>query len=163
MLHHVIVITRSHDDIMLWKHFPHYCEGNPPVMGDSPHKGLVACGFDVFCDVHLNKWLNKQWRCQRFQMPWCSYAITVLWMCIIIYITYFNEIKTTHSMKSSKVPALSTTLVLFKLKVWLYGKYFHGSFNLCEISELTSCPYVWHMIHNVWHMYCTFVIAFTYP
>ena len=29
-------------------------------------------GFDVFFDLHLNKWLNKPSRCWWFETPWCS-------------------------------------------------------------------------------------------
>ena len=45
------------------------CEGNPPVTGGFPSQRPVMCSFDVFFDLHLNKHLSKQSRCQWFVMP----------------------------------------------------------------------------------------------
>ena len=39
------------------------CKGNPP--SQMP----VTWGFDVFFDLRLNKWLNKQWRRRWFDTP----------------------------------------------------------------------------------------------
>ena len=39
---------------------------------DSPHKRPVRGSFDPLFDVCLNKWWNKQWSCQWFEMQWCS-------------------------------------------------------------------------------------------
>ena len=36
------------------------CEGNSPVTGEFPTHRPVTRSFDVFFDLHLNKWLNKQ-------------------------------------------------------------------------------------------------------
>ena len=33
--------------------------GNSPVTGEFPSQRPVMRSFDVFCDLHLNKWLNK--------------------------------------------------------------------------------------------------------
>ena len=44
---------------------------------DSPHKAPVTQSFDVFFDVCLNQWLNKQWRCQWFGIPWHCHVIVM--------------------------------------------------------------------------------------
>ena len=36
------------------------CAGNTPVPGEFPTQRLVTRSFDVFFDLRLNKWLNKQ-------------------------------------------------------------------------------------------------------
>ena len=36
------------------------CKGNPPVTSGFPSHRPVMQSFDVFFDVHLNKWLDKQ-------------------------------------------------------------------------------------------------------
>ena len=43
------------------------CEGNPPVTGRLPSQGSVTRNFDVFFDLHLNKWLSKQSRRRWFE------------------------------------------------------------------------------------------------
>ena len=42
------------------------CEGSPPVIGGSPHKGPVMQSFDVALVLGLNKLLDKQSSCW-----WC--------------------------------------------------------------------------------------------
>ena len=59
----------------IWRFVIHYgmemlstllalCEGNPPSPVDSPHKGPVMRGFDVFFYVSQNKLCDKQPSCQ---------------------------------------------------------------------------------------------------
>ena len=36
------------------------CAGNSPVPGEFPAQRQVTLSFDVFFDLHLNKWLRKQ-------------------------------------------------------------------------------------------------------
>ena len=48
------------------------CEGNPLVTGGFPSQRPVTRSFDIFFDLHLNKWLSKQLRCWWSQMPLCS-------------------------------------------------------------------------------------------
>ena len=36
------------------------CAGNSPVAGEFPEQRPVPRSFDVFFDLHLNKWLSKQ-------------------------------------------------------------------------------------------------------
>ena len=38
------------------------CAGNSQVTGEFPTQRPVTRGFDVFCDLRLNKRLSKQWR-----------------------------------------------------------------------------------------------------
>ena len=45
------------------------CERNPPVTGEFPSQRPLTRSFDVFFDVRLNKWLNKQSRRRWFETP----------------------------------------------------------------------------------------------
>ena len=55
--------TPNHDDVIKWKHFPHYW---PFVWGihrspvNSPHKGRWRGALVVFFDLRMNKQLSKQ-------------------------------------------------------------------------------------------------------
>ena len=85
------------------------CEGNPLIPSWRP----VIWSFDVFFDVFMNKWLNKQWSCQVFKTPWCSLwlqcnvssgkgfspaphkAITwtnALLLSVVLFVTNFSEL-----------------------------------------------------------------------
>ena len=58
--------TEVHDDVIKWKHFPHYWSG---------HRWIpltVTRSFDVFFDLRLNKRLNKQSRRWWFETSFCS-------------------------------------------------------------------------------------------
>ena len=48
------------------------CAGNSPVTSEFPSQRQVASSFDVFFDLHLNKWLSKQSRGWWFETPSCS-------------------------------------------------------------------------------------------
>ena len=48
------------------------CVGNSPVNGEFPSKRPVMQRFDVFFDLCLNKWLNKQSWGWWFETPPCS-------------------------------------------------------------------------------------------
>ena len=54
------------------------CEGNPPLTGEFPHKALVIGNVDVFCDVSLNKPLNKQSKDKLIEIFWHSFEATVM-------------------------------------------------------------------------------------
>ena len=45
------------------------CAGNSPVTGEFPAQRPVTRGFDVFCDLCLNKRLSKQSWGWRFEPP----------------------------------------------------------------------------------------------
>ena len=49
-----------------------YSESDPPLLG------LVVSSFAVFVDVSLNKVLNKQPSCRRFETRWRSCDVTVI-------------------------------------------------------------------------------------
>ena len=54
-----------HDDVMKWKHFPHYWPFErgihwPPLNGEFPALKPVTRNFDVSFDLSLNKRLSKQ-------------------------------------------------------------------------------------------------------
>ena len=69
-----------HDDVIKWKHFPHYwpfvwgihCVGNSPFPGEFPSQRPVTRSFDVFFDLRLNKWLSKEPWGWWFETPSCS-------------------------------------------------------------------------------------------
>ena len=68
----------EHYDVMTWKRFPRnwpFVRGMHRSLVDSPHKGPVMWGFDVYFAVSLNKLLNKWTRCRWIEMYWCSLNI----------------------------------------------------------------------------------------
>ena len=54
------------------------CVGNSPVTGEIPSQRPVARSFDVFFDLRLNKWLNKQSRGWWFETHRAQYIVTVI-------------------------------------------------------------------------------------
>ena len=48
------------------------CAGNSLVNGEFPSQRPVMWSFDVFFDLHQDKWLSKQSRRQWFETPSCS-------------------------------------------------------------------------------------------
>ena len=72
----IFQLCLTHDDVIKWKlfHFTGLCAGNSPVTGQFPAQRPVTRGFDVFCDLRLNKRLSKQswgW--------WCEITTRSLW------------------------------------------------------------------------------------
>ena len=64
----------THDDVIKWKHFPHYWPFVQGihwwlVIGELPSQRPVKRSFDVFFDLRLNKRANKQSRFQGFETP----------------------------------------------------------------------------------------------
>ena len=49
-----------------------FCAGNSRITGEYPAQRPVTRSFDVFFDLHPNKWLNKQWRRWCFETPFRS-------------------------------------------------------------------------------------------
>ena len=45
------------------------CVGNSLVTSEFPAQRPVTWSFDVFFNLHLKKWLSKQWRGWWFEMP----------------------------------------------------------------------------------------------
>ena len=45
----------THDDVIKWKHFPHY----PPATDGFLSQRSVTRSFDVFFDLRMNKQLSK--------------------------------------------------------------------------------------------------------
>ena len=45
------------------------CEGNPLVNGGFPSQRPMPRSFNVFFDLRLKKWLNRQSRCRWFEKP----------------------------------------------------------------------------------------------
>ena len=67
-----------HDDIIKWKHFPHYwpfVKGIHWSMVDSPHKSQWCRALIVFFDLHLNK---------RFEQ---TIEMLVIWDAIVLIMT----------------------------------------------------------------------------
>ena len=59
-----------HDDVIKWKLA--FCLRNSPVTGEFPLQRPVTQIFDVFFDLHLEKWLSKQSCGWWFETPSCS-------------------------------------------------------------------------------------------
>ena len=75
----VPLLTLCHYDVLTWKLSPHYWSlwGNHWSPVDSPHKGSVMWSVGVSF-INLNKLLYKQLSCWWFEVPWCSWAVTVM-------------------------------------------------------------------------------------
>ena len=88
------------------------CAGNSLVPCEFPAQRPVTWCFDVFFDLHPNKWLNKQWWGWWFEMPlrqlWChcngiaskiwhKFHSTVLklnsWYDLVLVLSYVTLIK----------------------------------------------------------------------
>ena len=97
------------------------CEGNPPATGGFPSQRSVTRSFGVFFDLHLNKWLSKQWRRRWFEMPshWLWHhcndipnAIDLLQRILIYLGIYIESVKAT-------IMEIQNTVVLGKIKSYL--------------------------------------------
>ena len=72
--------------------------GNSPVTGELPSQRPVTRSFDVFFDLHLNKWLSKQswrWWFETLSCPlWCHCNVAVLfqWWCDDMEMLYVRGI-----------------------------------------------------------------------
>ena len=54
------------------------CEGNPPVTGDSTHKGPLMGSFDVSFDVSLTKSWTNSWEAGKWLVvSWCCCNVPV--------------------------------------------------------------------------------------
>ena len=60
---------------------------NSPVPGKFPTQRPVMWSFDVFFDLHLNKWLSKQMWGWWFEMPSCP-----LWHHCNAYLAFMDEV-----------------------------------------------------------------------
>ena len=67
----VFLSKGTHVGVIKWKLFVilALCEGNSPVTGEFPSQRPVTRSFDIFFDLHLNKWLSKQSIRWWFEMP----------------------------------------------------------------------------------------------
>ena len=79
------------------------CVGNSQVTGEFPSQGPVTWSFDVFFDLHQNKWLSKQ-SCRRwFEMPSCSlWCHCKAWLHIWLEGTFYQD-TATHSNHQSQI------------------------------------------------------------
>ena len=66
-----ILYEKLQDDVVKWKHFPHYWSFVQGIHRSPVKKRPVTQSFDVFFDLHPNRWLSKQWWGWWFEMPWC--------------------------------------------------------------------------------------------
>ena len=65
------------------------CEGNPPVIGDSPHTGPAMRRFDTFCAVCLNKLLNESqliWDAMISIWRQCNYISKYILMSLFYFV-----------------------------------------------------------------------------
>ena len=60
---------RLHDDVIKWKHVLRYWHLWGEFTGEVPSQRPVTQNFDIFFDVHLNKWLRKQPRYRWSETP----------------------------------------------------------------------------------------------
>ena len=71
----VYFVTRSCHQMETFSALRDICAGNSLVIGNFPAQRPVIRSFDVFFDLHLNKWLSKQSWGWWLEMPshslWC--------------------------------------------------------------------------------------------
>ena len=60
------------DDVIM------FCEGNLRMV-DFRYQGPIVRTYDALFDTRMNKLLNKQSGCRRFETQWRSYDIIVMW------------------------------------------------------------------------------------
>ena len=63
----------DHDDVIKWKHFPHYWPLCGEFPGEFPAQRPVMRSFDVFFDLRPNKQLSKQSWGWWFEKPSCPF------------------------------------------------------------------------------------------
>ena len=74
-----IYIPSNHDDVIKMEIFSALlaiCAGNSPVSSEFPPHRPVTHSFDVFFDLHQNKWLSKQswgWWFEMLSHPLCRH------------------------------------------------------------------------------------------
>ena len=133
-----------HDDVIKWMHFPRYWSFvRWPVTGGFPSQRPVMWNFDVFFDLHLNKWLSKHSRHWWFEMPshslWChckaGTAMTKFGSCIYIYIYCF------------------CLTIIWKLFYAYQTKWFKGCFDSLSLNASVCYTYfislscLWHIMN----------------
>ena len=71
------------------------CKGNSPATGEFPSQRPVACSYDVFFDLRLNKRLNTPSRRRWFETPSRSLWHNVMWnywsRCMILFMTQWHN------------------------------------------------------------------------
>ena len=55
------------------------CAGNSPVSGEFPTQRPVTRNFDVYFDLHPNKWLSKQSEAGNLRRHCTHYDVTVMY------------------------------------------------------------------------------------
>ena len=75
---------------------------------DSPHKGPVTQGFDVFLNEKL---LNKQMNCLWSEMPWCSCDVPVPWDVLSLHLTETVDETASHDQVAHKIGCLYIPLL----------------------------------------------------
>ena len=111
--------------------------GNSPVTGEFPAQSPVMRSFDVFFDLHPNKWLSKQFRRWWFETP-----SRPLWRFCNVIKSHYNTVNFLNShkkhlvhMKCALLHAVSwVRLVMIILSKW------HFHFN--ELSQPSR--------HDIW-------------
>ena len=71
------------------------CEGNPLVIGDSPHTGPAMRRFDIFCAVCLNKLLNESqliWDAMISIWRQCNYMSKYILMSLFYFIIVMSSV-----------------------------------------------------------------------
>ena len=114
------------------------CEGNSLVTGEFPSQRPVTWSFDVSFDLHLNKWLIKQSRCQWFGTPlvslWrhCNEFVICLVLNPKLRQCRFNSISTfkeNYNAFEVSLGGVAAIMVWWKINP-LRAKLFRGNINI---------------------------------
>ena len=84
------VLTKSHDDVIKWKHFPCYwplVRGIHRSLVNSPHKGEWRGALMLSLICALNKRLSKQWWGWWFETHRTHYDVTVIHVLFLLWKT----------------------------------------------------------------------------
>ena len=90
---HTRIMTSSNWDIF---RFTGHFSGNSPVSGEFPAQRPVTRSFEVFFDLRLNKWLNKQsqgWWFETLSRPlWRHRNSKYCFKLVALIFSYMNDI-----------------------------------------------------------------------
>ena len=116
----IIVITMiKHDDGIKWNIFR--ATGHLwPVTGEFPAQRPVTRGFDIFCDLRLNKWFSKQSWGWWFKTPLCSLWRHSNGQCFINSTSIKDDrsVSLAHSMNATYVPYCNSLLCTVSLFIF---------------------------------------------
>ena len=131
------MMTSSHGNIF---RVTGLCAGNSPVPGEFTAQRPVTRSFDVFCDLHPNKRLSKQWWGWWFATPLCP-----LWR-------HINERKNQHPWYCFRLNEMIITVTSYWARWRLKSpasRLLTKPFIQAQIKENTKAPRHWPLVRGI--------------